>query len=50
MATLADRLALLITAIGADIKSADTRLDALEAGGGGGGLTQAQVLQRTLGA
>lgn len=36
MATLADRLSALISAIGADMKSADTRLDALEAASGGG--------------
>jgi hypothetical protein len=48
--TLADRIALLITAIGGDVKAIDVRLDALEAGGGGGGLSQPQVLQRTLGA
>lgn len=50
MATLASRLSDLITAIGLDMKSVDTRLDALEAGGGGGGLTHEQILIRNLGA
>ena len=48
MATLASRLSDLITAIGLDMKSVDTRLDALESGGGG--LTHEQILIRNLGA
>lgn len=50
MATLATRLADLITAIGADIHSARDRITTLEGNAAAGGLTQAQVLTRQLGA
>lgn len=50
MATMQSRIASLITAIGADIKNLTGRVTTLEGNAAAGGLTQAQVLQRSLGA